>query len=458
MLRASAILGLTLCIVLPPAWAPHAWAQEQEPWPRQQPWPGVVQQQQQEEEGEFRISPLLRLQTLGPAVAPAYPGLSTYPLELLGLLMSPLERREVNLLPTIAVSEEFTDNIFLNNNNKRYDFITSFTPALMMLLNRPRFQVAAGFSNSAEVYARGSSPNDGLARQNFIGGVFYEPTPRLQFTATDAFIRDQSPDARSGGFSLGGQASWSNTLTPAVGWQVAQRTRLNLAANYSVVRLEGQGAGIDSDTYGFLSNLSHAFTPRFTGMIGYNFTYLDLRSGHGDNSTTHNPTIGFTYRVTSTLTVAVDGGPAFTELGGENFITPALSAGIAQVLPFGTASAYYSRNVAVAGGFGGPADTQTVSGMLVLPTWRDLIVIFNPMWTKAESLSDRQIQHIDVTVFTLSLGAAYRVNPYMTVFGGYSFMRQRLGRSSTTPDFDADENRVKVGVQFGYPFAFDLGK
>jgi len=188
-------------------------------------------------------------------------------------------------------------------------------------------------------------------------------------------------------------------------------------------------------------------------MIGYNFTYLDLRSGHGDYSTTHNPTIGFTYRVTSTLTVAVDGGPAFTELGGENFITPALSAGIAQVLPFGTASAYYSRNVAVAGGFGGPADTQTVSGMLVLPTWRDLIVIFNPMWTKAESLSDRQIQHIDVTVFTLSLGAAYRVNPYMTVFGGYSFMRQRLGRSSTTPDFDADENRVKVGVQFGYPTA-----
>ena len=28
---------------------------------------------------------------------------------------------------------------------------------------------------------------------------------------------------------------------------------------------------------------------------------------------------------------------------------------------------------------------------------------------------------------------------------------------TTTPDADADQNRVKVGVQFGYPFAFDLG-
>src|SRR5207253_6436714 len=206
---------------------------------QQLPPSGLRQQapEPEEEETERRGSPLLRIPILGPTLAPTFPALSGYPLELLGLLMSPLERREVNLLPAIAISEEFTDNIFLNNNNKRYDFITCFTPALMMLLNRPRFQVAAGFSNSAEVYARGSSPNDGLARQNFIGGVFYEPTPRLQFTATDAFIRDQSPDARSGGFSLGGQASWSNTLTPAVGWQVAQRTRLNLAANYSVVRL-----------------------------------------------------------------------------------------------------------------------------------------------------------------------------------------------------------------------------
>ena len=79
------------------------------------------------------------------------------------------------------------------------------------------------------------------------------------------------------------------------------------------------------------------------------------------------------------------------------------------------------------------------------------------MWTQAESLSDRQIQHIDVSVFTLSLGAAYRLSPYITVFGGYSFFLQRLGCSSTTPDFDADQNRVKVGMQFGYPFAFDLG-
>jgi len=98
-----------------------------------------------------------------------------------------------------------------------------------------------------------------------------------------------------------------------------------------------------------------------------------------------------------------------------------------------------------------------VTGTLVVSTLRDLVVIFSPAWTKAESLSDRQIQRVDVGLFTLGLGAAYRLNPYVTFFGGYSFLLQRVGRFSTTQDFDADQNRVKFGVQFGYPFAFDMG-
>ena len=447
MIRPCAILGLALCVM-----ASHAWAQ--------QPPPSALRQQQpqpEEESTEQRGSPLLRIPVIGPTLAPSFPALSGYPLELLGLLMSPLERREVNLLPAFAISEEFTDNIFLNNNNKRYEFITGFTPSLTLLANRPRFQLAAGFSNASEIYARGSAPNDAFARQNLIVGTFWQPTPQLTFTLADTFARDQSPNATAGGFALGGQGSTSNALTPAMGWQLAPQTRLDLGATYSLIRFDGQGAGIESDTYGFMSNLSHGFTPRFTGMVGYNFTYIDLRSGHGENATTHNPTLGFAYHLTPTLTVSIDGGPAFTNLGKEDFITPGVSAGFVQRLPFGSASVFYSENVAVAGGFGGPTDNKSVIGTLVVSTLRDLVVLFNPAWTKAESLSSRQIERVDVGVFTLGLGAAYRLNPYVTLFGGYSFLLQRVGRFSTTQDFDADENRVKVGVQFGYPFAFDMG-
>jgi len=433
--------------------ASYAWGQ--------QAIPPVLRQQTtapEEEDLGTRPSALLRIPALGPTLAPAYPGLSSYPVELLSLLMSPLERRDLNLMPTIAISEEFNDNISLNNARKQYDFITGFTPGIMALVNRPRFQAAAGFTNTAELFARGNSANDAFAQQNLIVGMVWEPTPLVTFTLADIFLRDQSPSATAGGFALNGQGGLGNLLNPALGWQLGSQTRLDLGAIYSILRFDGRGSGIESDTYGFTSNLSHAFTPRFAGIAGYNFTYLDLRSGHGDNATSHNPTLGFSFRVTPTLTVTADGGPAFTHLGDEDFITPAFNAGFSQRFSFGSLVAYYSRAIGVAGGFGGPTDNQAVSATLTLPLMKDLIVLFNPFWTKAESLSSRQIERVDVDLFTISLGAAYRVNEYITVFGGYSFLLQRVGKFSTTPNaFDADQNRVKFGVQFGYPFAFDLG-
>src|SRR5690242_13015144 len=115
--RSLMILGVILGVGTSYAWG-------------QQVLPPVLRQQTPppEEEYSTRPSALLRIPALGPTLAPAYPGLSNYPLELLGLLMSPLERRDLNLMPTIAISEEFNDNLFLNNNRKEYDFITGFTP------------------------------------------------------------------------------------------------------------------------------------------------------------------------------------------------------------------------------------------------------------------------------------------------------------------------------------------
>jgi hypothetical protein len=233
-------------------------------------------------------------------------------------------------------------------------------------------------------------------------------------------------------------------------------TYLNLAATYTAQRFLGGGNGLDSDTYGVQANLGHAFTPRLTGIIGYGFTYLALQ--RAENSTTHTPTLGLSYRLTPSLTVNISGGPAITELGGETFISPAGSASLVQNLRIGTASVQYSRNVSTAGGFGGTTDTQTASGTLIIPAiipaWRDLIVIFSPAYSVSESVSGTQAQQVSANVFTLNVGAAYRVSSYVNVFAGYSFLRQRTGGSSFQ-QVDADQSRVRVGLQFGYPFNFE---
>jgi len=394
-----------------------------------------------------------------PETPAAPPGLGapipTYPVELLGLLAPPTRRGLITLTPSIAVSEEYNDNIFFDNRNRQWDFITNFSPALVLLADRPTYRLSAGYTLTGQLYARESRFNNALERQTFLLNSLYRPAPQFTLTASDTYERDRNTHVVAPqGFATERQEAWSNAFTPGMAWRVTPRTFLGLTGTYSVLRFEGAGSGIGSDTYTVQTNLGHTLTPRLTGIVGYGFTYLDLHSRQ-ENSTTHTPTLGVIYRITPTLTGSVSGGPAITTLGGETFVTPAGTAILGQALRFGSVTAQYRRAVEVAGGFGGTTDTQTVSGALTLTTLvQGLIVAFRPAYSIAESVSSRQTGHVNVRAFTVNLGVSYQIARFTSIFGEYSFLQQRTGGSSAMQT-DVDQNRVRFGLQFGYPINFD---
>src|SRR5947209_87172 len=377
----GAIVGIAICLM-----ASHARGQEPPPGrPAEQP-PPVTE----------------------PAPGLQRPPVGAYPLELLGLLAPPAQRGPVTLTPSISVSEEYNDNLFFNNQDRQRDFITGFSPTITLFVNRPSYQVNGGYSFTAELYERESRLNNALNRQNFFGTGLYRATPRLTLTASETYAVNRNTNlVASQGFSTGRQESLSNTFGPGLTYQMTPGTSLSLGATYGLLRFKGavtDGAGTarDSDTYGLQSSLAHELTPRLTGTIGYGFTYLSVQEE--DNSTTHTPTLGVSYRLTPTLTGSVSSGPAITELGGETFVSPAATASLVQGLAFGSASARYARSVSAAGGFGGTTDIQTISGTLTLPTLqRGLLVVFDTTYSTAESVSSRQTQQVDVKALTLNL-------------------------------------------------------
>ncbi len=433
--------------------ASHAWGQETQPRGLGTQPPGTA---------------------LEPAPIPpsAVPSIATYPLELLGLLGPPARRGPVTLTPSIAIGEEYNDNIFLDNRNRQSDFISTFGPTITLFVNRPSYQLNAGYSFNAVVYARNERLNNAFDSQNFIASGLYRASPALTLNVTDTFALNRNTNlVSSQGFSAstGRQESWTNTFSPGLTWQMTARNTLTLTASYIVLRFEGAGGGvgssagggvgsgtgggIGSDTYSLQSNLTHTFTPRFAGIVGYGFTYLDAQ--RQEASTSHTPTLGFNYQLTRTLSATVNGGAAVTELGGKTIISPAGNASLTQTLGFGSASLQYTRGVSVAGGFGGTTDTQIVSGRLELSTLqRGLLIVFNPAYNLAESVDSQQTGTVDVQTFTVSLAAYYQVARYTNLFAGYTFFRQRTGGSASV-QLDADINRVRFGVQFGYPINFD---
>ena len=427
---AGATVGLAICLIVSQAWG-------------QEPRPGGPREQPPE------LAPAPTAPSPGPPPA-------AYPLELFGLLAPPPQRGGVTLTPSISVSEEYNDNIFLNNQTRQWDLITGVSPAMTLYVNRPSYRLSGGASLTGEVYQRESRFNDAFKSQNLVANGFYQAAPQLALTAFDSFARSRDTSLVAlQSFATGRQESWSNTLGPGGTWQMTPQSSLNLTATYSLLRFEGAGPGLDSDTYALLSSLRHVITPRLTGTIGYGFTYLDLHEQ--GTSRTHTPTLGASYRLTPSLIGSVSGGPAITEVGSQTFVTPGVTASLVQTLRIGSASVQYTRAVGTAGGLGGTTETQTASGTLTLSTWqRGLLIVFSPVYSTAESVSGQQTARVDVKALTLNLGVTYQVARFVNVFGGYTFFQQRAGgASSSSAEVDVDQNRVRFGLQFGYPIHFD---
>jgi len=68
--------------------------------------------------------------------------------------------------------------------------------------------------------------------------------------------------------------------------------------------------------------------------------------------------------------------------------------------------------------------------------------------------SNQGSSQVDVQAFRITLGLSYRLSRYVNIFGGYDYIRQRTG-SKPTIQVDGDQNRVRVGIQVGYPFSLD---
>jgi hypothetical protein len=374
----------------------------------------------------------------------------SYPLEFLGLLAPP--PGAATFVPSLFVTEEYIDNVFFTNTNKEWDLITTITPAAALFLNRQRYRLIVGLSTSAEIYARESNLDNGFGRANLTLAGDYIATRDLTLRISETLAVDRNT-AATGTFSVGRQLSLTNVLSPGLRWQITPRSSFDTYATWGIRRFFGSGIGEESDTYQYQGTYNYSFTQRFSGNLGYNFTFLHTQGI--EDSITHTPTVGFGYRLTPALSFNVNGGPAITMIGGDTFVTPAGNVSITQVFRAGTINLQYIRGVSVAGGFGGTTDNQTAVATVVMPTWiRDLIFLFSPSWNKAESVDNRSASQVDVESYRVTLGLAYRLSRYASIFGGYDFIHQRTGGSSTL-QVNGDQNRVRVGFQVGYPFSLD---
>jgi hypothetical protein len=364
-------------------------------------------------------------------------------------------RAPLTVLPSITVTEEYNDNILLSNRDRRYDFITGITPAVNVILESTTYRLAAGYNFTAEMYAREPDRNAAFNRQNFNLDTMWRATEQLTLTLTDALTFSTDTNLISAeGVATGRDRSWSNALGGGAAYRIDPFTTVRGGGSFSVLRFDADELQ-DSDVYRGDVGLDRALTRFLTGTVAYQVGYFDIEEE--PTTWTHTPRVGLSYRVTETITVAASGGPTFELSDRGDRVTPAVTATYSQRVFFGAIGASFDRQVSTAGGLGGTTDNTSIGVRADVTTlMRGLTVSFAPRYAIVESDDDR----IDVRSITMPLTATYRLTAWLAAVASYQFYQQRTDSviRSRTGAFlaeDADQNRVFVGLQLGYPLTFD---
>ena len=369
-------------------------------------------------------------------------------------------RGPITVTPSISVVGEYNDNIFQSNANKESDFILGFVPGITVAVESPIYRLLGSYSFTAEIYADHSELNDAFSRHNFLFDGSYRLTPTLTLTLTDALVvAKNSNTVATENVSTGRTRSLSNTVAAGVAYQLDPRTTLRGRAAWTALRYDDDLA-LDSDAYALEGFVDYAFTARLTGSAGYQFAYFDIQDQPG--TTTHTPRVGVSYRITQTLTGAISGGPTIVvPEDGDTEVFPAITASLQQRFAWGSATLQYDHAIGTGGGLGGTTENQSLGAIVQLDRlMRGLTVQFAPRYARTTSTGGNGGNDIEVDSFSLTLQARYEITRLMAVFAGYSYFRQRSDSNvatgaGTITGNDVDQNRVFVGLQFGYPFIFD---
>jgi hypothetical protein len=365
-------------------------------------------------------------------------------------------RGPITITPTLTVIGEYNDNVFQDNNNRVDDFILAFTPGISLAIENPIYRLLGSYSFTSEIYADNTELNDAFARQELRLDGEYRVTPRLTLSLAEAFlISNYTNGVTTEAVSTGRSESTSNTLSGGVAYQVNPRTTLRGRGTWTLLRFEDE-ASLDSDTYAAEGFVDYALTSRLTGSAGYQFAYFDVEESPG--TSTHTPRLGATYRFTPTLTGSLSAGPSIVVTDDDTEVTPAITAAIQYQFAWGSVAAQYDRAVGTSGGLGGTTDNQAIAAILQIDRLvRGLAIQFSPRFTRSTSTFG---DAVDIDTFSLTLQARYEITRWMAAVAGYTFYLQRSSSTVTTTAgtvsaTDVDQNRVFVGLQFGYPFRLD---
>ncbi|AJE03483.1 hypothetical protein GPICK_09095 [Geobacter pickeringii] len=183
---------------------------------------------------------------------------------------------EFSFHPSLAVSEEYTDNVLERSTDKKSDFITRVLPGISLLYKAPRWDWDGRYTFDYRYYAK-RNRSDEITHDAAVKGQI-RVVDEFFFVDLDEIYKKVSLDVTrdNTGESLFFNQSDRNTFTvsPYFVWRLNPKAKLKTGYRYMNTWYK-EPTGVDRTDHSGFGELAYEITPRTTFTAGYTFTHQD---------------------------------------------------------------------------------------------------------------------------------------------------------------------------------------
>jgi opacity protein-like surface antigen len=258
-----------------------------------------------------------------------------------------LTDRPPQLLMSVSLTEEYSDNFFLSERNQQEEFRTGVEIGTIYRLEGGRSFLSLANSVGINYEVRADQVN--LPFVNFALNTGYQ-FPRLSLSLNESFLRsDDVQDASPTGLRAERQTFLRNSVTPQLRYDLSRTTAVGLTYNNTIIWSEDDGSNGfdttdelgDSTSHSVSSTLQHWFRRNLSSSFGY--TFDTITSDESGDRLSHSGSADLSYLLSARTTASLGAFGIFTDrsdgeldsriygmtVGLRRQLTPALSLYVA---------------------------------------------------------------------------------------------------------------------------------
>ena len=382
---------------------------------------------------------------------------------------------ERKAVPSIALKQEYNDNLYFSTRSRQSDFISTVSPALELMNNTERLQAGLKLQVDSSYYQANQTLDS--VDQDFSGSLRYALSPRTNLFTAAGYRRDSRVDS---------EFTQTGLILGAV---PRDRYSYRLGGDYALSELMGMKLtySFNSETYesalysDYKSNdvswelnrdlstlLSRTVGRMRLGTAKYDYTGTQ-NSNNGSQTTNYTGTIGAERSYDERFSYFADIGLRYTESTFNTFhVVPTEIPFLFQVVPYqaqtdGTgltgqagvtykgelndATVAFSHDIGAASGSSGTVERTTLQGNAVRRLNETSRVAFSAGYALNKSTQDgRATAAIDEVSYWLQPRLVYDVTRQFSIETSYSYALVHYNVTST----EAYRNLVLLRLVYQY--------